>query len=144
MTPIRLSMTYGAECWSIKKQHSLEDLGVALIGDKLANTRLRWLENVQSRPAMTLMWENSSVQADGLSKKMTTSMKVSMIDMKKCNVDQDRPKWRNKVHVDPTQLGQSFDDDDDESVLCELEVERILLYGWKFSSKAILARSIFN
>ena len=44
------------------------------------------------------------------------------MDMKKChlyeNLTQDRSEWRNKICVaDRTQLGQGFDDDDDDAYL---------------------------
>ena len=75
-------MTYGADCWPVKKPHmhkmSLvemwmliwmcgktnkdrirnEQLGVlrvASIGDKLRETRFRWFEHVQCRLAMVLV-----------------------------------------------------------------------------------------
>ena len=79
-TMIRPNMTYGIECWSIKKQHMqkmdvvgirmlrrmcgktrkdkirnerfLDHLWRASIGDKIREIRLRWFGHVQRRPAM--------------------------------------------------------------------------------------------
>ena len=92
-TAIRLAMTYGEDCWSIKKQHMhkmnvakmgmlrwmcdktrknkiknerfREHLGVSTIGDKIRKTRLRWFEHVQCRPTMTPVRKSLAMKVDG-------------------------------------------------------------------------------
>ena len=63
------------------------------------------------------------MQVDGPSRKKgkpkSRLMEVVTINMNKCNLledlAQDRSEWRNKIHVaTPTQLGQGFNDDDDD------------------------------
>ena len=87
------AMAYGAECWPIKKQHMhkmdvaemrmlrwmfgktrkdqiqnerfREHLGVATIGDKFRETRLRWFGLVQRRPATAPVKRSMAIKVDG-------------------------------------------------------------------------------
>ena len=90
---IRTAMTYGTEFWSIKKQYMhkkeiteirmlrwmcgksrkdkirneqfREHLGVALVGNKIRETHLRWFRHIQCRQATTLVRKSLAMQVDG-------------------------------------------------------------------------------
>ena len=92
-TAIGPAMTYGADCWPIKKQHMYkmdvtemrmlmsmcgktrkdkirnecfrEHLGVRTIRDKIRETRLRWFGHAQRRPAMTPVRKSLAMKVDG-------------------------------------------------------------------------------
>ena len=91
---IRPTMTYGAECWPIKKQdmHKMdvaesrmlrwmcgktrkdkiknecfrEHLGVATIGGKIRKTCLRWFGHVQRKSVMVPVRKSFAMKVDGL------------------------------------------------------------------------------
>ena len=82
-----------------------EHLGVATIGDKFRETRLRWFGHVQHRLATAPVRKSLAMKVDGPVRERgqpkRTLMEVVKIDMKKCNLSedlaQDRSKWRNII-----------------------------------------------
>ena len=95
-TTIRPTITYGVECWPIKKQYMhkidiveirilnwmcgktrnarirneyfLEHLRIAAIRDKIKETRLRWFEHVQCRLVTVLVKKSLVVKVNGPTK----------------------------------------------------------------------------
>jgi hypothetical protein len=141
-TVVRPAMTYGAECWPIKKTHIhkmdvaemrmlrwmcgktrkdkirnerfREHLGVAPIGDKIRETRLRWFGHVERRPVMAPVRKSLDIQVEGPSRgrgrPKKTWMEVINSDLKKLHLSKDlaqnRTEWRNRIHVaDPNMVG---------------------------------------
>ena len=73
----------------IRNEHFRKHLGVAIIGDKIRETRLRWFGHVQCRPAR----KSLAMKVDGLprgrGKPKRTWMEVVKIDLKKCNLSEN-------------------------------------------------------
>lgn len=90
----------------IKNEHIQEHLGIVTIGDKLRDlfemvwTFVQWM-------LATAPMRSFSMQVRYPSKKRARSkriwMKVTRIDLTKCNLledlTRDRSKWRNKIHI---------------------------------------------
>ena len=134
-TAIRLAMLYGAECWATNKQqvHKMSvaemrmlrwmsgktrkdkirnefirgSLGVAPIGDKMRESRLRWFGHVQRRPMTAPVRRSETIQVEGARRNRgrpkLTWVEVVKRDMAACNLTADkalnRAEWQNRIHV---------------------------------------------
>jgi hypothetical protein len=148
---IRRAMLYVTECWAIKKQHIhksvaemrmltwmsgktrkdkirneciRKNLGVASIGDKIREGRLRWFGHVQRRPRSAPIRRSELVPIESSKKirgrpKMTWEEAV-VKDLKIYGLEEaiilNRMEWQSRIHVaEPIYLGKGFDDDGDWS-----------------------------
>ena len=77
----------------IRNERFREHLGVATIGDKIKETRLRWFAHLQRRPAMAPIRKSLAMKVDGPTRgrgrPKRTWMEVVKIDVKKCNLSKD-------------------------------------------------------
>ena len=82
-------------------------LGVALIGDKIRESQLRWLRHVQRRPMTAPVRRSETIQIEGArrtrGRPKLTWVEVVKRDMAACNLTADkalnRAEWRNRIHV---------------------------------------------
>ncbi len=134
-TAIRPAMLYGAECWAANKQHVHKmsvaemrmlrwmsgktrkdrirnesirgSLGVAPIGDKMRESRLRWFGHVQRRPMTAPVRRSETMQVEGArrtrGRPKLTWVEVVRRDMAACNLTADmalnRAEWQNRIRV---------------------------------------------
>jgi hypothetical protein len=123
-------MLYGAECWPTKRRHiqqlsvaemcmlcwicgrtrldkvgnnDIRDrLGVAPIGEKLIQQRLRWFGHVHRRPPRGIIrWDNNVKR--GRARTNLTWKETIKRDLKEWNIPKelclDRSAWKETIHV---------------------------------------------
>ena len=82
-------------------------LGVAPIGDKMRESRLRWFGYVQQRPMTAPVRRSETIQVEGARRNRgrpkLTWVEVVKRDMASCNLTADkalnRAEWRDRIHV---------------------------------------------
>ena len=128
-------MLYGTECWAVKKQHVQKmsvvemrmlrwmsgkirmdkirnehirkNLGVASIGDKIREGRLRWFGHVQRRSRSAPIRRSELIQIESSKKTRgrpkRTWVEVVRKDLKIFNLKEtmviNRMEWRSRIHV---------------------------------------------
>ena len=91
----------------IRNEFIRGSLGVAPIGDKMRESRLRWFRHVQRRPMTAPVRRSETIQVEGArrtrGRPKLTWVEVVKRDMATCNLTADkalnRAEWRNKIRV---------------------------------------------
>ena len=91
----------------IRNEFIRGSLGVAPIGDKMRESRLRWFGHVQRRPMTAPVRRSETIQVEGARRNKgrpkLTWVEVVKRDMAACNLTADKAlnsaEWRNRIHV---------------------------------------------